>query len=363
MSVTIYVTDVYGNRIDDVTDYTVLDCALSQNDVGAWSLKFDNENFPRPLFFSGNSLALDRRIEVWRAPYGRDARLVFVGFLRSYEENAQGYAYTEDYTQEWTWCFAAGSGTEAARVLTYIGNDTRLVASPINRREGFYEDTNESDIAVLQSGAQGELYAHRPALNFAPRNIEIDYLYPHDWELGDMLKVSSGEPNTITVGGPDLTDILARRIVAYKTGTAEARKNAAADDMMKEYVYENMGAGATATRQLPAALGFEIAGDQTAAAALEYSAKFGNVLEVLRSISDRSAEAGERVYFGVVPVMRGGIVVPRLETRFGMWGSDKTTLPVSAGYRTQNLTIAGVRLTVSEGKEVVTPRFAEDNDA
>jgi len=363
MSVTIYVTDAFGRRIDTVSGYDALDCAISQNDVGAWSLKFAAERFPRPLFFSGNALALDRRIEVWRAPYGRSERLVFCGFLRSYEENAQGYAYTEDYTQEWTWCFAAGSGTESARVLTYIGNDTRLVASPLNRREGFYEDTNEADTAVLQSGAQGELYAHRPVVNFAPRNIEFDYLYPHDWQIGDVLKVSTGEPNTITVGGPDLTDLLARRIVAYKTGTAEARKNEAADDMMKAFVYENMGGGATAARQWPAALGFQIAGDQTIGAVIEYSAKFGNVLELLRSISDRTAEAGSRVYFGIVPTITGGVVVPRFETRVGLWGADKTALPVAAGYRTQSLTIAGVRLTVTRDKEVVTPRFAEDADA
>jgi len=361
MTISVYLTDAYGKRLAELTRYSDFECVTAVNAVGYWNMKFPAQDFPRALFFGMGTFAIDRRIEVWRAPKGREQRLVFVGFVRSYEENEEGYAYTEDYTDECTFCYAAGSGTEATRTFTDSQNTTRLLASPLNRIECLWEDTSEADANVLQDGANQVLYEKRPIIDFAPRNIEISYLYPHDWGLGDTLRVSTGAPQTITVGGPDLNHLLARRIVAYLTGSAEARKNAEADDMMKEYVYENMGAGAAAARQFPATLGFEIAGDQTAGPVLEYSSKFGNVLSVLQGIADRAAEDGTRVYFGIVPVVHNGIIIPRFETRIGRWGNDRTDLPIASGIRTQDLTVGGIRLTANSKGEEVIPRFEDIN--
>lgn len=363
MAINVYLTDAFGKRVAELRGFTEFKCVSAVNDVGYWSIKYPAQQFPRALFFRSGTFLIDRRIEVWRAPLGRETRLVFAGFVRGYEENADSYAYTEDYTDEMTVCYAAGSGTEGARVFTSSQNDARILASPLNRAEGLWEDTSEGDANVLQDGANQTLYQNRPIKDFAPRNIEINYLYPHDWGLGDTLTISTGDPQVITIFGPDLNHLLTRRIVAYLTGSPEARKAAEADDMMKEYVYENFGAGAAAARQLPAALGFEIAGDQTAGPALEYSSKFGKVLSVLQGVAERAAEDGTRVYFGMVPVIRNGIVVPRFETRIGRWGRDRTKLSLSSGgTRTAQLTVGSVQLTAnSSGGEEVVPRFEEIN--
>jgi hypothetical protein len=363
MAISIYLTDVYGYRLAELTGYSNLECVSGQNLRGGFTLEFPAQQFPRALFFQSGAFAIDRRIEVWRASRGRDLRLIFCGFVRLYEETAPDYAYTEDYTDEGTFCYAGGSGKEAARVYTNAQNDARLVATPLNRREIFYQNTNEADPAVLADGARAELYENRPKINFVPRNIELDYIYPHEWGLGDELRISSGQATTITVGGPDLNDLLARRVIAYATGTAEAKKSQEADDMLKAYVYENLGAGALAARQLPATLGFEQAADTASAPSVEYSATYGNLLEVLKRVADRAAENGTRVYFGVIPVMRAGRIVPRFETRITRWGHDRTILDIGSGARQQNLLVAGVRVTVNGNTEKITPRFAEVDDA
>lgn len=362
MTVAVYITDAYGYRIAEVTGYTRLQCASSLNTVGHFSLDFPAQEFPRALFFQSGTFAIDRRIEVWRAPRGRDLRLVFCGFIRTYSEDSQDYGYTEDYSKEGTFCYAAGEGQKASRVLTDAQNAARLLASPLNRCEIFHQNTNEGDLTVLVDGAQEKLYQERAKIEFYPKNIELDYIYPHDWNLGDVLRVNAGTPESVTISGPDLGDLLRRRIIAYKTEEPEAKKNAEADDMIKAYVYENLGAGAPAARQLPAALGFVIAADTTSAPVVEYSASFGKLLDVCKRVSERSAEEGTPLFFGVRPVITGGRVVPRFETAITRWGHDRTDLSIGSGNRQQDLTVSGVQLTVNAGVEEVTPRFAQEDD-
>lgn len=362
MTVAVYITDPYGWRIAEVARYTKIECATGLNDVGWFNLAFAAQDFPKSLFFQQGAFAIDRRIEVWRAPRGRDLRLVFCGFIRVYEENAQDYAYTEDYSDEGTFCYAGGSGQAAARTITNQQNDARYYASPLNRREIFYSDTGEANVGVLQSGAQQELYEKRPKIDFAPKNIELTYIYPHDWALGDMLRVNSAGPEEIVIGGPDLNDLFARRVVAAASGSAEAQKNGPADDVMKEYVYENLGAGAAADRQLPAALGFTMAADAGAGQTVDYSSVYGNLLEVLKRVAQRAAEGGTKTYFGMQNVVAGGRVIPHFVTSVDLWGRDLRFRQVGTGTRTQDLEVVGVQLTATPTYEEVVPRFAEVSD-
>jgi len=363
MSVTIELATVYGQPITTVANVEEVTCSIGVNRVGWFSLAFALEDFPKALFFKSNTLDIDKRISIWRKPRGRGRRLIFHGLVRKYEELGERYTYVEDFSQEYTVVYGLGKGTEDTRSQTSVSSD-REDTSAINRREAAYENVNEEDNAILQDGANAVLYENRPIVDFLPKNIELNYIYPQEWKLGDLIKISTGKPDTIVISGPDLNDLLVRRIIAYDAGTAEAKKNAEADDMMKEYVDENLGPSAVAARQLPTELGFEIADDQTAGPTLEYGAEFNNLFDVLSDISDRAAEDGTRVYFGVIPIVRDGIVIPRFVTRVGQWGDDRTgTIRMGEGVRKSTLMVAGIEFRATRGGEEIKPRFEDiEND-
>lgn len=93
---------------------------------------------------------------------------------------------------------------------------------------------------------------------------------------------------------------LVRRIVAYDTASAEADKTGEADDMMKDIVYENLGAGAVAKRQCPF---LTIQANLTLAPSISKSFARMNVLTVLQEIADLSATLGTPLYFDIVPTI------------------------------------------------------------
>jgi hypothetical protein len=358
MSVRIVVSDTFGRQILQVSKFDSVKWTATYNKAGWFRITFTPKNYPRGLFQA------DRRVEIYRKPRGRAEHLAFLGYMRAYDEDNEQYSYTEDYSDEWTVVYYGGTGQEAARIFG-VGatNADRLRKSAINRREGFHQDTNESDVTILSDGAEGKLYKNRPFIDFQPTNIELTQVYQADWGLGDTLRINSGNPNTISVSGPDMTELLGRRIVAYRAGTSEASKNTFADDMMKEYVDENLVNATDTDRNLDAGLNFEIADDQSAGPTVTYSAKFGNLLNVLKRVSDEAAEAGTRVYFRVIPVLRDGVYVPRFETRIGRWGQDRTYLKIGQGERVSDLSVIGVQVTATRDSEKVIPLFEDINDA
>lgn len=357
MAVRVVVSDTVGNQILQLPTINAVEWTNTYNKPGWFALTFDAREYPRGLF------QIDRRVDIYRKPRGRAERLAFSGYMRVYEEYNETYRYIEDYSEELTVVYYGGSGQEAARVFGVGATaDERLSTSLINRREGFYQDTGEDDTDILSDGSAGDLYDNRPSVEFRPTNIELNFVYQADFDIGDKLTIYSGDPETIVLSGPDMTDLLARRIVAYKSASAEAQKNAAADDMMKEYVDENLVNATDTDRNLDAGLGFEIADDQTAGPVVDYSAKFGNLLNVLQRVSDEAAENGTRVYFRVTPVLRDGIIIPRFETRIDQWGHDRSYLKIGRGSRASSLVVGGVQVIVTRDAEIVTPQFEEVNN-
>jgi len=103
----------------------------------------------------------------------------------------------------------------------------------------------------------------------------------------------------LEIFGVDPNELLARRIVAYAAGSAEANKTAEIDDMMKEIVDENLGASAGAGRDLTG-IGFSIQADATLGPSITKAFSHRNVLAVLQDLSDAARIAGDEVYFQVV---------------------------------------------------------------
>lgn len=89
----------------------------------------------------------------------------------------------------------------------------------------------------------------------------------------------------------DLNHLIGRRIIAYYAGSANAKKSAAIDDMIKAYARENLGATATdTTRRWDSAI--TIAADLTAAPTTSKSAAWRPLMQTIQELAQASAEAG-----------------------------------------------------------------------
>lgn len=104
---------------------------------------------------------------------------------------------------------------------------------------------------------------------------------------------------TITISGPDINDLLRRRIVAYYAGSAQAHKSGHGDDVMKSVVRENLGESAAPERRL--GYGFSVQPDLGLGPIIEKSFAWRNVLDALVEIADACRSAGVSVYFDIVP--------------------------------------------------------------
>ena len=122
----------------------------------------------------------------------------------------------------------------------------------------------------------------------------------------------------LMLSGPDYNDILDRRIIAYPANSAEAKKSDYADDMMKELVYENLGAGAVAARDYSAYM--SIQADQGAGTSVRKGCAWAGLFPTLREIYENSQGASGTAYFGVVPLGEGYGM--EFRTKVNQWGQD-----------------------------------------
>jgi len=124
----------------------------------------------------------------------------------------------------------------------------------------------------------------------------------------------------LMLSGPDYNEILDRRIVAYPANSAEAKKSDYADDMMKELVYENLGAGATDTdRDYSAYL--SIQSDLSAGTSARKGCAWAGLFPTLREIYENSQTAADTAtFFGVVPLGEGYAM--EFRTKAAQWGQD-----------------------------------------
>lgn len=128
-----------------------------------------------------------------------------------------------------------------------------------------------------------------------------------DWNLDER---------TVTIDAGDLLHLLKRRIVGYTSQTSYADKTfvqhgfdnggpdngffLSADDMMKEYVYENLAGGVlTPERQIEA---LSIQEDVDIGPDVEESAAWKPLISTLQDIVSMSANVGRYFYFDIVPL-------------------------------------------------------------
>lgn len=122
--------------------------------------------------------------------------------------------------------------------------------------------------------------------------------------------------------GPDLNDLLRRRIIAYAAASAEADKAATyADDMIKAFVRENLGALATVAARDLSAYEFSVEADHSVGTSVTKAAAWRNLLTVIKEVAEASCTTpATAVYFGITPLDIGWPC--EFRTKILCWGDD-----------------------------------------
>lgn len=141
-----------------------------------------------------------------------------------------------------------------------------------------------------------------------------------------------GSQEVVTLEGPDVKDLLRRRIVAAYSGSAQANKTDFADDMMKEVVTQSIADGVA---PLPTAgtrvwANLSIQADASAGPTITKSFPFDKLMSgsgsgVLPTLAQAAREAGTEVFFDIVPnVVTGSNITFQFQTKTGQPGQDVT---------------------------------------
>ena len=126
----------------------------------------------------------------------------------------------------------------------------------------------------------------------------------------------------IELAGQGVVQILARRIVAYAAGSAEAEKAAAAaSNIMRALVRENLGAGAAGDRDLSTWL--QVEADDGIGASVAKSVAWRPLEGALADVAEASALAGTLLYWHIA--WNAGAGKYEFQVRAGQPGADKTT--------------------------------------
>lgn len=136
---------------------------------------------------------------------------------------------------------------------------------------------------------------------------------------------SSRGLNQLRLSGPDQMDLLTRGIIGYAAGESESDKTDFVDDMIKEIIFENKGAGAGLSaegrfRGYPAA-NFSIAGDESAAPSITRRFAWRDMWPVIQELMEASRHAGTLLYIDLEPT---GYAEFQVRTYVNLRGIDRT---------------------------------------
>jgi hypothetical protein len=113
------------------------------------------------------------------------------------------------------------------------------------------------------------------------------------------LMLASGE-RRLRITAVSALELLTRRIIAYAAGSAQAEKTATdADNLLKDFVDENMGASATDTDRHWHDL-ITIAADESLGTHVDKACARRDLLTVCQEVADQSQQLGYPLYFDII---------------------------------------------------------------
>jgi len=154
----------------------------------------------------------------------------------------------------------------------------------------------------------------------------------------------------LVLAGVDLNGLLDRRIIAYRSATAQATaKDEAADDLIKRLARENLGGSSVAARDMTLTGELTIETDLTAAPTISRSMEWKHLLSVCQQIAETSRQQGVELYFGIDANSPDNW---RLLTRINQWGQDRTTTGDQGKIGLENGNLAQPELTTDWNDEI-----------
>lgn len=153
----------------------------------------------------------------------------------------------------------------------------------------------------------------------------------------------------------DWNDLLRRRIIAYFAGSAQTEKTAAADNMIKAIVRENLGptasdyAGSTARRLLATELIIDADTSQGASLSKSFAWR-GPMIDTLRDIADASRKLGTYLAFDIIATPGAA---PRFSTFTGQRGVDRRGEMIPLSRESGTLNNVKLRIDYSDEKNAI----------
>lgn len=189
---------------------------------------------------------------------------------------------------------------EYAKVVNEVGAFAVTLPGTFNMRL-VHQDTR---VAIFRLPANG------------PRRLDFVGL------VRRMTRQAANGMMTYRLSGPDLNHLLSRRIVAYVAGSAQADKASTyADNMIKAFVRENLGALASVAARNLTAHGFGVQANRSAGTSVTKASAWRNLLTTIKEIAEASQETpATGVYFGITPTPPGWQC--EFQTNILCWGSD-----------------------------------------
>jgi hypothetical protein len=132
-------------------------------------------------------------------------------------------------------------------------------------------------------------------------------------------KVDENQKHYLHILAHDAVSILDRRIIPYSAKTTKGKKKQAADDMMKDIVYENFGAGATDSSRNVSSW-FFADGKYANAPVVEKEFAYQKILPLFQEICEESTTLGTYLSFDVVYDSQTSL---RFATYTGQRGVDR----------------------------------------
>lgn len=137
-------------------------------------------------------------------------------------------------------------------------------------------------------------------------------------------RVNDAGLKMVSIGGPDVMDVIRRRIIAYKAGSLQASMNTYSDDMLKEIIKDNLGDDAIIARKISPY--FSVQGNQSLGPTITKGFAFKKLGQVMDEISDTAKQAGTRIYFMIVPYFNSkGILALDFRTYKDYKGLDRSS--------------------------------------
>lgn len=207
--------------------------------------------------------------------------------------------------------------------LAQIDNFLNLEASKVVNRIAFFGMSLplSFDIDFIKPDNMIQIWRQPPGSRLFLWNV----YFIRKWKFSTI-----GGQEAVGIAGPDINDLLRRRIVAAYSGSAQAVKADYADDMMKEVVTESIADGVAPTPDAGTRVwsDLSIQGDLGNGPTITKSFPFGKLLTtsgqgVLPIIEKAAREEGTEVFFAIEPnVISGNSITFQFRTYTGQPGQD-----------------------------------------